>query len=105
MSTIRMRWPKRARAVPRLAVVAVLPTPPFWFATAMIPAIMLANYREVPAVTALGSRTFIPNTVRKFLTIAALIGALAVPVTAHAADTTFFPQTNHSVTFGFKHFF
>src|SRR5581483_290820 len=38
MSTMRIRWPRRERAVPRLAVVAVLPTPPFWLATAMIPA-------------------------------------------------------------------
>lgn len=36
---------------------------------------------------------------------AALAAALAMPATAWAADTVFFPQTNHSVSFGFKHFF
>ena len=38
---------------------------------------------------------------------AALAALLLLPATAHAAvaDTTFFPQTNHSVSFGFKHFF
>jgi hypothetical protein len=36
-----------------------------------------------------------------------LAALLLLPATAHAAaaDTTFFPQTNHSVSFGFKHFF
>jgi hypothetical protein len=43
--------------------------------------------------------------VRKLLMAAALAAAFAVPVPAHAADTTFFPQTGHSVSFGFKHFF
>src|ERR1700751_3122397 len=35
-STSRTRWPRSARAAPRLIVVVVLPTPPFWLATAMI---------------------------------------------------------------------
>ncbi|HVA23445.1 MAG TPA: polysaccharide deacetylase family protein, partial [Chloroflexota bacterium] len=37
---------------------------------------------------------------------AAALCALLLPATAHAAaDTMLFPQTNHSVSFGFKHFF
>lgn len=39
---------------------------------------------------------------------AAALAALLLPAAAHAAaspDTTFFPQTNHAVSFGFKHFF
>src|SRR5205807_3304812 len=35
-STTRTRRPISAKAVPRLMVVVVLPTPPFWLATAMI---------------------------------------------------------------------
>src|ERR1700752_706939 len=35
-STSRTRWPRSGRAAPRLMVVVVLPTPPFWLATAMI---------------------------------------------------------------------
>src|SRR5262249_34651924 len=34
MSTTRTRWPNLARAAARLIVVVVLPTPPFWLATA-----------------------------------------------------------------------
>ncbi len=39
--------------------------------------------------------------------LAAALAALLLPATAQAAgsDTTFFPQTNHSVSFGFKRFF
>jgi hypothetical protein len=45
--------------------------------------------------------------VRKTLVSVALAVSL-LPVGAHAAaspDTAFFPQTNHSVSFGFKHYF
>src|SRR5687768_5433273 len=35
-SMSRMRKPSSARAQPRFTAVVVLPTPPFWFATAMI---------------------------------------------------------------------
>ena len=34
-SMISVRWPSSARHAPRLIVVVVLPTPPFWLATAM----------------------------------------------------------------------
>ena len=36
VSTSSTRFPRRARATPRLRVVAVLPVPPFWLATAMV---------------------------------------------------------------------
>src|SRR5450759_5543225 len=36
-------WPISARAAPRLMAVVVLPTPPFWFTTAMIGGRVLAN--------------------------------------------------------------
>src|SRR5688572_15033526 len=35
-STRRTRRPRSARAAPRLTVVVVLPTPPFWFMRAMV---------------------------------------------------------------------
>ena len=35
-SMISVRWPSSARQAPTLIVVVVLPTPPFWLATAMI---------------------------------------------------------------------
>src|SRR5687767_381936 len=35
-STTSTRWPAAASAVARLTAVVVLPTPPFWLATAMI---------------------------------------------------------------------
>ena len=35
-SMINVRWPSSARQAPTLMVVVVLPTPPFWLATAMI---------------------------------------------------------------------
>src|SRR5579871_3341224 len=38
-STRSTRWPRSARAAPRLTAVVVLPTPPFWFATAITRAI------------------------------------------------------------------
>ena len=31
-----MRWPRSAKAQPKLTAVVVLPTPPFWFAIATI---------------------------------------------------------------------
>src|SRR4051812_28105081 len=34
-STTKTRYPSSARAAPRLTAVVVLPTPPFWLATAM----------------------------------------------------------------------
>lgn len=36
VSTSRTRCPRLASAIPRLRVVAVLPVPPFWLATAMV---------------------------------------------------------------------
>jgi Stage II sporulation protein len=66
---------------------------------------MPANYRGVAGVTRPSIRPLLPTAVRKFLTSAALAAALALPATAQAADTMFFPQTGHSVSFGFKHFF
>ena len=42
----RTRWPAAANAVARLIAVVVLPTPPFWLATAMIRARRAA---EAPA--------------------------------------------------------
>src|SRR5437870_6805817 len=102
-------------AVPKLAVVAVLPTPPFWLATAIIPAICRADYRggrpsERPyvahagyAVTVGGPEPFIDNVVHSLRFVrAAVLVALLLPATARAAasDTTLFPQTNHSVSFG-----
>src|SRR5919201_5698832 len=35
-STTRTRWPFSASAAPRLTAVVLLPTPPFWLATATI---------------------------------------------------------------------
>src|SRR5690242_9006967 len=114
MSTTSTRWPRRARAEPRLAVVAVLPTPPFWLATAMIPAI----FRPI-----IGAHAWLPDTwarrygrrgsvvyslcVRTLLTAAVLTAALLAPASAQAAAsaTIFYPQTKHSVSFGFKQFF
>src|ERR671936_1070089 len=34
-STTRILWPSSARAAPRLTAVVLLPTPPFWLATAI----------------------------------------------------------------------
>lgn len=43
----------------------------------------------------------------RFLRAAAIAALTLLPATAHAAAsaTLFFPQTNHSLSFGFKHFF
>ena len=44
-STSRTRWPSAARPAARLTLVVVLPTPPFWFATQKIFAIVGVSLR------------------------------------------------------------
>src|SRR5579884_161411 len=46
MSTTRTRFPSWKRHMPRLVVVAVLPTPPFWFATEITFAAILRQSSE-----------------------------------------------------------
>jgi len=50
-SISRIFWPASAKAAPMLIVVVVLPTPPFWFATAMIlarPRGLLVDTANIP---------------------------------------------------------
>ena len=46
MSITSTFMPANASAAARFTVVLVLPTPPFWFATATIFATLLASFRE-----------------------------------------------------------
>src|SRR5690606_25197342 len=55
-STRRTFLPARARPAARLMAVVVFPTPPFWFAIAMIFAIVILNSEMLGLFYGIGSR-------------------------------------------------